>query len=873
MKNPTKKSTIQKILFVIIILLLVNFTLVPYVSYGADDDDSGWSLAGSLAKELMQLLSWFGDVIMGGLNNFMLGANGFGSAMLSTEDPNLRNPDSWLYADYNSVDSNDEKTFEFKDGVIDTSSFLPGTKFEVPNMLYSPDNIFANNIAALDINFLRENTFQSIYVGGSEKFEKNAREKSISSVNKLRETIASWYKSFRNIAIVGLLSVLIYLGIRILISSTAADKAKYKENLKDWVVALCLIFVIHFIMSAVLMVTDKCTELFSTAINEGYTVKVEGENVAFKTNLMGLVRFQAQAKDATMAATYTIIYIALVIYTCIFTFMYFKRFLYMAFFTMIAPLVALTYPIDRAGDGKSQAFNLWFKEYTMNAIIQPVHLILYTVFVASANELASNNPIYALVAIAFLIPAEKFIKKMFGLDKAESTSGFGAFAGGALAMSGLKQLAGIGPKGKKEKSEKGVKDEGTLDKGLFTPNNGLAGSFNTFGAGGDENNQLPLGNNQPIIDKDTENDDERKKDLYENSRNMAQAGLDEAKAEGFAPGDAEYDKYQNEIDKYNALLGGNQNDNPANPYNPFNPLNSSSSVVTNTNTGGKKRSVIRGAAGFVGRGVKAGGKQIWKRGGKVSRAGMRVAGAVAGGTIGLAAGLTTGDFSKTMQYMGAGALAGNAIGVNTQRAAVSLASGVASGVASTPEKLSEMGNGLARAWNEEMHGYYDYAGEEKARRQRQNEKARKTFLRDDKEKLKYRELASDLNMTNKGDLEKLMNAAADYKEAGITDDKLIQNSLKAEYNRDGSINGKSHNQFVDVATFAHKNGFGKDYIDDDKKRGSLENIIANTSSVKNNPNAQREVAQTFAEIFDRGSMYKTVGKLGRAPQSKPTTTK
>ena len=104
---------------------------------------------------------------------------------------------------------------------------------------------------------------------------------------------------------------------------------------------------------------------------------------------------------------------------------------------MIAPLVALTYPLDKLGDSKSQAFNIWFKEYLMNAIIQPVHLILYTVLISSAMDLAVKNPLYALVAIGFLIPAEKFIKKLFGFDKAETPSGLGAFAGGALTMKGV----------------------------------------------------------------------------------------------------------------------------------------------------------------------------------------------------------------------------------------------------------------------------------------------------------------------------------------------------------------------------------------------------------------------------------------------------
>lgn len=434
MNKKTLTKIAQKII-VIICIFMVLVTTTPKVVYA----DAGWDLGGALLKEFMQLLSFLGDMAMGLLNNLMLGADGVGSAMLSYDDENLSNSESWLYVDESQVKEFDE---EFMDGEIDTKSFidLGGEDFEIPNMLYSPENIFANNISALDINFLNPNTYQEI------SSSDEAKEKSKSSATILQPIIASWYKAFRNIAVVGLLSVLIYLGIRILISSTASDKAQYKERLKDWFVALCLIFFIHFIMSGLLMITDQANSLFAKNINEGYTIKAyddsNNKTVVFRTNLVGLVRFQAQSYDAMAASAYTIIYIALVIYTFIFTFMYFKRFLYVAFFTMISPLVALTYPIDRAGDGKSQAFNMWFKEYTLNVIIQPVHLILYIVFVGSASQLARDNPIYALVAIAFLIPAEKFIKKMFGLDQASSTGDFGSFAGGALAMQGLNKLSG-----------------------------------------------------------------------------------------------------------------------------------------------------------------------------------------------------------------------------------------------------------------------------------------------------------------------------------------------------------------------------------------------------------------------------------------------
>ena len=64
------------------------------------------------------------------------------------------------------------------------------------------------------------------------------------------------------------------MGIRIVISSTATDKAKYKENLQDWLVALCLVFIIHFIMSGIMMLTDKFTEMLDNTINKPIAVKV-----------------------------------------------------------------------------------------------------------------------------------------------------------------------------------------------------------------------------------------------------------------------------------------------------------------------------------------------------------------------------------------------------------------------------------------------------------------------------------------------------------------------------------------------------------------------------------------------------------------------
>ena len=96
---------------------------------------------------------------MGMLNNFMLGANtgfgGFGSAMLPKDDnPNLENPESWLYAEGKPVD------YKFEADEIDTSRLGLSSKYEIPNMLYAPENIFSNNIVFSSKHYL-EVTYSS----------------------------------------------------------------------------------------------------------------------------------------------------------------------------------------------------------------------------------------------------------------------------------------------------------------------------------------------------------------------------------------------------------------------------------------------------------------------------------------------------------------------------------------------------------------------------------------------------------------------------------------------------------------------------------------------------------------------------------------
>ena len=257
------------------------------------------------------------------------------------------------------------------------------------------------------------------------------KEEIISSSETLQPIVAKWYKALRVIALVGLLSVLVYIGIRILISSTGQEKAKYKKMIGNWLFAICLLFILQYIMILILEISDAITGILSQSV-----MKQNGVD-----NLMSTARDNLIVSTALKTSfSKLVIYLVLVIYTLLFTVQYLKRVLYMAFFTMIAPLITLTYPLDKIKDGQAQAFTVWLREYIFNALLQPMHMLLYCIFVTSASELATSNWVYAIVAIGFLLPAEKFFRKMFGFDKAESSGQLGAAAGGALAMNAINSL-------------------------------------------------------------------------------------------------------------------------------------------------------------------------------------------------------------------------------------------------------------------------------------------------------------------------------------------------------------------------------------------------------------------------------------------------
>ena len=289
----------------------------------------------------------------------------------------------------------------------------------------TPENIIKGKFLIFDANIFKDAT--SGYLDSGVTSLSSAR-------NDLRDTIASWYYALRNLAIVALLSVLVYVGIRMIMTSIAQDKAKYKTMFKDWLIALCLLILMHYIMISILNICTMITEALGTSGSGGSII------ATLVNELSGILAQDSYTNNDVADAYAKLILLGVNIFFMIaFAVKYLKREFTIIFLILLGPISCVTYPIDKISDGKAQAFNKWFSEFMSEVLIQPFHLLLYIVLMGSAVQLADVNMIYTLVCLVVLWKSEDFVKDMFGI-KDKLGSPLGAVATGALAANATNAL-------------------------------------------------------------------------------------------------------------------------------------------------------------------------------------------------------------------------------------------------------------------------------------------------------------------------------------------------------------------------------------------------------------------------------------------------
>lgn len=214
------------------------------------------------------------------------------------------------------------------------------------------ENIVYNKIPILDANFFN---FES--AGGAVVDENGI-------VYIIKENVAIWYYVFRTMAILIMLIILLYLGIKMAITTVAEKKAVYKQMLVSWIAGFILVFTIHYIMYFIISVNETFISWIVPKYEEGTEL-----------SLYESVRTKAYSLKATTGTAGLVMYAVLVYYSIRFLLLYFKRYLTIMILAIISPFVSVSYAVQKINKKRKRRRDVWklderfyvFSNTTINA--------------------------------------------------------------------------------------------------------------------------------------------------------------------------------------------------------------------------------------------------------------------------------------------------------------------------------------------------------------------------------------------------------------------------------------------------------------------------------------------------------------------------
>ena len=281
----------------------------------------------------------------------------------------------------------------------------------------------------------------------------------------VREQVNRWYSLFSVLAIAAYLIVLLVMGIKVVIGSTAGGLEKVKELAVKWVVGIMLLLLFP---GLILKNAFKLNEVIVGMIEEAYGVvdhplgttvgipegEWSSEEIEFRSPLYvskytgqvsyggaqanaayekALDDYRSSADLARIMRAYAGVYkqfiyifIWIILYTqvIVMTVKYYKRYFVIAILFVVFPLVMLKYIIE-AFTGKGGAvFSKWAKEMFVNIFIQSIHAIIYALIASIAISRVQEdimagdtmNWILVIIAVNFLGEGERIVRKILGVD-------------------------------------------------------------------------------------------------------------------------------------------------------------------------------------------------------------------------------------------------------------------------------------------------------------------------------------------------------------------------------------------------------------------------------------------------------------------------
>ncbi len=281
------------------------------------------------------------------------------------------------------------------------------------------------------------------------------------AVAPIRDAIATFYMAFRNLSIVLSLAVLIYIGLRMALNNVAEERAKYKAWLVNWLAGFALIFALDFIIVFTINANSWLIEI----IKRG----AENYNSDF-SSFITEVRDQTWMIPLTKSFGSAVMYFAFSLMGLMFLIIYLKRMITVSFLIVIAPLITVTYSIDKVGNNKSEILNTWLKEFLYNVLVQPFHCLIFIVFAGPAMQMLFESGsfnfgamIYAIILTFSIFLGRSLIREIFGFGASSSlTQRVAVFAIAQKTLSNIKSVVAIKDARNEIRAKKAEKNLGGL---------------------------------------------------------------------------------------------------------------------------------------------------------------------------------------------------------------------------------------------------------------------------------------------------------------------------------------------------------------------------------------------------------------------------
>lgn len=234
--------------------------------------------------------------------------------------------------------------------------------------------------------------------------------------DKMKSAVAACFNIAKYFALLVSVPIFVYALIKALTATESRDLAAWKKVLGRWLVALILLFTLQYILSAILSFNDILMDvMWKTRL----TLEEDGhsgiELELFNKSASGILN-----TGGNLSLAYGIEYIMMSFLQILFLVKYVVRMFTLMLLTAIGPLIIVVHAFKIMIGKESSTLKAWLKKYAALTYIQPIHALLYLIFMFTASEIVVQIPVLGIAMMYALYRGESIAKSMLNLEEGTS---------------------------------------------------------------------------------------------------------------------------------------------------------------------------------------------------------------------------------------------------------------------------------------------------------------------------------------------------------------------------------------------------------------------------------------------------------------------